>query len=72
VSSLSGALTTVSLENNAFGYDLGGGLGIFPSKHIGFRGDIRHFHTLQQIDLPVFTAQKLDFWRASAGLVLAF
>jgi hypothetical protein len=72
VSSLTGALTTISLENNAFGYDLGGGLGLFPGKHIGFRGDIRHFHTLQQIDLPVFTAQKLDFWRASAGLVLAF
>jgi opacity protein-like surface antigen len=72
VSSLSGALTTVSLDNNAFGYDIGGGVGIFPAKHIGFRGDIRRFHTLQAIDLPVFTAQKLNFWRASVGLALSF
>ena len=41
-------------------------------SHVGIRGDLRHFHTLQDMDLLIFKGQKLDFWRASAGLVLGF
>jgi len=41
-------------------------------RHLGVRGDLRHFHTLQDVNLLIFQGQKLDFWRASVGLALAF
>jgi hypothetical protein len=73
VSSLTGSLTGLGATGkNAFGYDLGGGvIGMFGS-HVGIRGDLRHFHTFQDLNLVIFKGQKLDFWRASAGLALAF
>jgi opacity protein-like surface antigen len=61
---------TLDSDNNAFGYDLGGGVTVSVAPHIGIRGDIRHFHTVNTIDLPFFTSQRLDFFRASAGLAL--
>jgi opacity protein-like surface antigen len=67
---------TNSSDNNALGYDLGGGVNIFFVKHVGVRGDLRHFHTLQDVGVfrlnEIFTGQKLDYWRASAGLALKF
>jgi opacity protein-like surface antigen len=72
VSSLAGSLTSLGTDKNAFGYDLGLGVtGMFGS-HFGIRGDLRHFHTMQDINILIFNGQKLDFWRASAGLVLGF
>ena len=73
VSSLPGSLTSLgATDKNAVGYDIGGAVtGMFGS-HVGLRGDLRHFHTLQDVNLPIFKGQKLDFWRASAGLALAF
>ena len=72
VSSLAGSVTTFDADKNAFGYDVGGGLTVLFGGKVGIRGDLRHFHTFQNISLLVFTGQKLDFWRASAGLALAF
>jgi len=72
VSSLAGSVTTFDADKNAFGYDLGGGVTILFGRRIGIRGDLRHFHTMQNVSLLIFTGQKLDFWRASAGLALAF
>lgn len=70
VSSLTGSLT--SLEKNAIGYDIGGGVtGMFGS-HVGIRGDLRRFHTFQDLNLPIFDEQRLDFWRGSLGLALEF
>jgi len=66
----SGLLET---DNNQFGWNVGGGLMAFFGEHVGVRGDIRYFHSFQ--DLPFFgslTDQKLDFGRASAGLVFKF
>lgn len=63
---------------NAFGYDLGGGVSGFVSRHLGFRGDIRHLHTFQDVAIlhvgPVNLVpnERLDFWRASVGLSLRF
>ena len=73
VSSLTGALMSLgATDKNAVGFDIGGGVtGMFGS-HVGLRGDLRHFHTLQDVNLLIFKGQKLDFWRASAGLVLGF
>jgi opacity protein-like surface antigen len=67
VSSLS-----LSADNNTLGYDLGGGVTVSVAPHVGIRGDIRHFHTLQDVNVLIFTGQRLDFLRASAGLALKF
>lgn len=77
VSSLTGSLTGAlpgvgTTGKNALGYDIGGGVtGMFGS-HIGIRGDVRRFHTFQDLNLLVVKGQRLDFWRASAGLALGF
>jgi len=72
VTSLSGSVTSFSLDNNTFGYDVGGGVTGLFGRHVGIRGDLRHLHTLQDVNLLIFNGQKLDFWRASAGLALVF
>lgn len=67
----SGLLET---ENNHFGWNLGGGLIGHFSEHVGVRGDVRYFHAFQDLEilgLPIADS-KLDFGRASAGLVLKF
>jgi len=62
-----------SFANNNFGWDVGGGLMILFG-HVGVRGDIRYFHSFQDLDIGPVTLgnQKLDFGRASAALVFAF
>ena len=44
----------LSLDKNAIGYDIGGGLNIFLGQAIGVRGDIRHLRTLQDVTLGLF------------------
>jgi opacity protein-like surface antigen len=71
------ALTPSSIfttDKNSLGWDLGGGLmGLF-GDHIGVRGDIRYIHSFQDFNVAGFTLSnpKLNFGRASAGLVLMF
>lgn len=67
----SGVLTTT---NNNLGWDLGGGVMLFFGSHLGIRGDVRYFHSLQKLTVLSFTvtSEKLDFARAGAGLVLKF
>lgn len=67
------------IEANAsdVGWNLGGGLYLFPSDHLGIRGDLRRFQTgdvtwknigsLGDLPLPTF-----DFWRASVGVTVKF
>ena len=71
VSSLVGSVTNFDASSNSFGYDLGGGLTLMFGR-VGIRGDVRRFKTLESIDLLIFPGEKLDFWRASAGLALTF
>jgi opacity protein-like surface antigen len=62
-------------ESDRFlGWDIGGGLMVFPSRAIGVRGEIRYFHALQDLELPGISLadKKLDFGRASAGVVFRF
>jgi outer membrane protein W len=67
-------------KNNALGYDLGAGVNGYFTRHVGIRGDVRRFHALQDLDVPIFgdiagqifQKQKLDFWRASVGVSLRF
>ena len=63
---------SLARDTNALGYDLGGGLNIFLGHAIGIRGDVRHLQTLQNVPLGLFSNDRLDFWRASAGLTLRF
>lgn len=64
--------SSLSLSNNSLGWDIGGGLNIFLAHSIGVRGDIRRLKTLQDVTLGVFGNDKVEFWRASAGLVFRF
>jgi hypothetical protein len=63
----------VATDNNNFGWNVGGGL-MLMFGHLGIRGDVRYFHAFQDIEflgIPI-SDLKLDFGRASAGLVLSF
>jgi opacity protein-like surface antigen len=69
--------TTASIftsDNNDFGWDLGGGVIVLMGGHLGVRGDIRYFHAFQNLTVGGFAlgSPKLDFGRASAGLVVKF
>ena len=51
-------------------------MNIFFLKNVGVRGDIRHFHTLQDVGVlhlgTLVVGQKLDFNRASVGITFKF
>ncbi len=70
-------LTPASLfttDNNDFGWDVGGGLMVHVSDHVALRGDLRYFHAFPDFDVLGFTLDnaKLDYGRASGGLVVMF
>ena len=68
------AASLLESSNNDLGWNIGGGVMVFPGQHVGIRGDIRHFHAFQDLEilgLPLSDA-KLDFGRASAALVFRF
>jgi hypothetical protein len=70
-------LTTTSLlttDNNSLGWDVGGGLMIFVGSHFGIRGDLRYVYAFQDLTAQGFTLSntKLNYGRASAGVVLKF
>ena len=64
----------LNADNTDFGWDIGGGVFVFFSEHVGVRGDIRHFHSFQDLEIAGFSVSdtKLDFGRASAALVFKF
>ena len=65
---------TFATPDSNFGWDAGGGLIGFVSERLGARGDLRYFRSAQDTAVVGFTLpnSKLDFWRASAGIVLKF
>jgi opacity protein-like surface antigen len=67
----SSLLTT---DHNNLGWDIGGGVILNLTPHLGLKGDIRHFHSFQDTSVAGFTLgnTKLDYGRAGAGLVLKF
>lgn len=73
-SHVSGLGALVDATSNDFGWNLGGGLMVFVSERVGVRGDIRHFHAFQDLELLGFPLSdtKLDFGRASGALVFRF
>lgn len=66
--------TLLSADNNNFGWDIGGGVMVTIVPHVAVRGDIRYFHSFQDlgvVPIPVGN-QKLDFGRAAAALTFTF
>ncbi len=51
--------------SNDFGFNAGGGLFIYFSTHLGVRGEVRYYRTLNGKDLGDF-----DFTRAQFGLLI--
>ena len=66
--------SVLTSDNNNLGWDVGGGVAAFFGAHAGVRDDIRYFHAFQDLNALGFTLSdmKLDFGRASVGLVLTF
>lgn len=61
----------VSQSDNELCYDFGVGMMGFFAQHIGLRGDLRYFRTLEDVNQLSgfdFTPGKLRFWRVSAGV----
>jgi opacity protein-like surface antigen len=64
-------------DENQAGWDAGGGLIAFFSRHVGIRGDVRYFHSFEVLDLSRFPNlqirdTKLDYGRFSGALVFKF
>jgi hypothetical protein len=64
--------SSLTVDKNALGHDLGGGLNIFFVHSVGVHGEVRHLRTFKDFTLPGFSSDKLDFWRASAGMTFRF
>jgi opacity protein-like surface antigen len=66
--------SVLTSDNNNVGWNVGGGVMGMIGPHVGLRGDIRYFHAFQDLTVLGFTLSdaKLDFGRASVGVVLAF
>lgn len=66
--------SVLTSDNNDFGWDIGGGVFIFFGDHVGVRGDLRYFHSFQDLEVLglTFGDTKLDFGRAAGALVLKF
>jgi opacity protein-like surface antigen len=68
----SALLNAVSDNNVAF--DVGGGVMVFFSDHVGIRGDARYIRSFNATSLTNFNLsdKNIDFWRGSLGLSLRF
>jgi len=65
--------STISVDDNSLGYDIGGGLNLSFAPKVALHGDIRRFKTMSDITLGgFFSSQPLEFWRASAGVTFGF
>ncbi|HUR34790.1 MAG TPA: hypothetical protein VM032_13400 [Vicinamibacterales bacterium] len=66
-------LSDIALGDTSFGWDIGGGLELGGTR-AGIRGDVRYFHGFQDVGIPGIGIKdlKLDFGRASLGIVLRF
>jgi hypothetical protein len=64
----------IDADNNHFGWDAGGGFMGFFGEHVGIRGELRFFRAFQDLELLGLSidGEKLDFGRASAGLIFKF
>ena len=66
--------STIENSENHFAWDTAGGLMIFLGPKFGIRGEIRHYHAFQDFAILGLAIgnTKLDYGRASAGVVFRF
>jgi opacity protein-like surface antigen len=73
-SKISGVGSIPDFDQKDFGFNLGAGAMGFFSDHVGLRGDVRYFRTINSDDSADddfdFDLGSFDFWRASVGLVI--
>jgi opacity protein-like surface antigen len=65
----------LTTDNDNFGWDIGGGVMVTVAPHVGIRGDIRYFHTFQDLGFMGFSLganSKLDYGRAAAAVNFTF
>ena len=67
------------VTRNDFALNVGGGLNGYFNEHVGLRGDLRYFRSLEGndddgliIDPRLFDLGEFDFWRASVGVTFRF
>jgi hypothetical protein len=74
-SRVSDAADVFDVDDNSFGFNVGGGIIGFVNEKFGIRGDVRYFRALRDvevgdgIDLDLDT---FDFWRATVGATFRF
>lgn len=65
-----------SLDTSEAAWDFGGGAMFFFGTNVGLRTDLRYIRTFGRVDLDItdgiVTRGRLDFARASAGLIVRF
>jgi hypothetical protein len=64
----------VEANNNHIAWDIGGGIIGFFTPHFGIRGDLRYFHSFQNIDIFGLSIAdtKIDYGRVSGGVIFKF
>ena len=64
------------LDETKAAWNFGGGVMLFFGTHVGLRGDLRYIRTVGRLDFDftngIERSRRLDFGRASAGLILRF
>ena len=74
--SSAGFSQTFDVDETDIAWNFGGGVMMFFGTHVGVRGDIRYFRTFDALEiLNIDIAErpgKVDFTRASGGLILRF
>ena len=67
---------SVDIEDEAFGFNVGGGVTVFLREHIGLSGDVRYFRSLRNGDATTaadaLEIAELRFLRATAGVTFRF
>jgi opacity protein-like surface antigen len=63
-----------SVDDTKAAWEFGGGAMFFFGTHVGLRVDLRYFRTFSPLDLidVIDSRERLDFARASTGLILRF
>lgn len=73
--------TVVSASAQDLGVNVGGGIYVLPSDHLGLRADVRYFRRIGDVSIDDLTGvgglddlplPRLDFWRATAGVTFRF
>lgn len=72
-----GRLSVPAPSSDGLGWNVGGGMIGYFSKHVGARADLRYFRSINEMDIGFFlgsrdrdTFNTLQLWRASVGVIL--